>query len=378
MLSASVNNPPPDVLKRALWSILCGVSLRSQDWGRSEGSCYTECPGSLGTDQKRWSRKADIFLSRTFGEMPGSASRISVIGNVNIDLLVWPAAELPPPGSERHVESIGMRAAGSAGNSALALARLGCVPHLVGCVGGDYFGQFVLQELAAAGIEGGVTVVPDEATGITIAFQAPRRDRSFLTLLGCLEAFGASMVPEEALAKDFVLLCGYFTLPALRGDPTLELLERVRAAGGSTFFDSDWDPAGWTRESREEIAQILPLVDVFLPSEDEARGLTGLDDPLAAARALQQASGGRVVVKLGASGCAAFGRGEEYRVSAPSVRVSDTTGAGDSFNGGLMYALSTGAEWPEALRFATRLASTVVSRTSESRYPTLQEVIPLT
>jgi sugar/nucleoside kinase (ribokinase family) len=158
-------------------------------------------------------------------------SRISVIGNVNIDLVVWPAAELPPPGAEVQVETIGMRAAGSAGNSALALARLGQVPSLAGCVGGDHFGRFILEELAAAGIEGGVTVLPEEPTGITIAFQAPGRDRSFLTLLGSLEAFGASMVPEEGLDADFVLFCGYFTLPALRGAPTIGLMNRVRAAG---------------------------------------------------------------------------------------------------------------------------------------------------
>jgi ribokinase len=59
------------------------------------------------------------------------------------------------------------------------------------------------------------------------------------------------------------------------------------------------------------------------------------------------------------------------------VRVSDTTGAGDAFNGRLVYALSEGAEWPQALRFATRLASTVVSRISEERYPTLEEIMPM-
>ncbi len=305
-------------------------------------------------------------------------SRISVIGNVNIDLLVWPAAELPPPGAEVQVETIGMRAAGSAGNSALALARLGCVPHLAGCVGDDHFGRFILEELAEAGIEGGVEVVADQPTGITIAFQAPSRDRSFLTLLGSLSMFGASMVPEEALTADFVLFCGYFTLPALRGEPTVGLMRRVRTAGGRIFFDSDWDPEGWSRESREEISRLLPLVDVFLPSEDEATGLTGLEDPLAAARELQQISGGRVVIKLGPEGCVSFGPGEEHRVPAPSVSVIDTTGAGDSFNGALMYALSGGVQWPEALQFATRLASTVVSRTSEDRYPTLEEVIPIT
>jgi sugar/nucleoside kinase (ribokinase family) len=245
-------------------------------------------------------------------------SRISVIGNVNIDLVVWPAAELPPPGAEVQVETIGMRAAGSAGNSALALARLGQAPHLAGCVGGDHFGRFILEEL-----------------------------------------------------------CGYFTLPALRGAPTIGLMNRVRAAGGRIFFDSDWDPEGWSHESRDEVSRLLPLVDVFLPSGEEARGLTGLEDT-AAARELQQISGGSVVVKLGPEGCLALGPGDVRRIPAPSVRVSDTTGAGDSFNGGLMYALSRVAEWPEALRFATRLASTVVSRPSEDRYPTPEEIIPMT
>src|SRR5215217_5889303 len=234
--------------------------------------------------------------ARTGGHEAGSPmSRISVIGNVNIDLLVWPVTELPPPGADMPVESIKIRAAGSAGNTALALANLGCIPYLVGCVGEDHFGRLILRELAAAGIEEGVIVVPEESTGISIAFEGPGRDRSFVTLSGSLEAFRASMVPPEALARDFVLLCGYFSLPSLRGEPGVQLLERVRAAGGCTLFDCDWDPAGWTQESREEVAEILPLVDVFLPSEDEARGLTGLDDPLAAARALQHISGRRVI-----------------------------------------------------------------------------------
>jgi sugar/nucleoside kinase (ribokinase family) len=305
-------------------------------------------------------------------------SRISVIGNVNIDILVWPASELPPPGADLPVESIQMRAAGSAGNTALALARLGHIPHVVGCVGDDHFGRFILEELAAAGVEEGVVVLPDEPTGISIAFEAPGRDRSFLTLLGSLQRLRASMVPPAALAKDFVLFCGYFMLPSLRGESTLRLLERVRADGGCTLFDSDWDPGGWTRESREEVAQILPLVDVFLPSEEEARGITGLADPVAAAQALQQISGRWVVAKLGAHGCVAFGPEEEHRVHAPLVQVSDTTGAGDSFNGGLLYALASGAEWSEALRLATRVASTVVSRSSADRYPTPEELVPLT
>jgi sugar/nucleoside kinase (ribokinase family) len=304
-------------------------------------------------------------------------SRISVIGNVNVDLLVWPAAELPPPGTDVPVESIQTRAAGAAGNTALALARLGRIPRLVGCVGDDHYGRFILDELAAAGIEEEVIVLPGEPTGISIAFEAPERDRSFLTLLGSLQTFEASMVPPDALEGDYVLLCGYFSLPSLRGRDTLGLLAKVRAAGGRTLFDCGWDPAGWPRETRREIVELLPLVDYFLPNEVEAGYLTGVQDPTAAARALQRISGGWVIVKLGKEGCVAVGVGQEHRVSAPSVRVADTTGAGDAFNGGLLYALSGGTEVPEALRLATRLATAVVSRPSEDRYPALGELLPL-
>ena len=304
-------------------------------------------------------------------------SRISVIGNVNVDLLVWPAAEFPPPGTDMPVESIQTRAAGAAGNTALALARLGCVPRLIGCVGDDHYGRFILDELVAAGVEEGVLVLPGEPTGISIAFEAPERDRSFLTLLGSLQTFEASMVPPDALEGDYVLLCGYFCLPSLRGRGTLKLLERVRAAGGRTLFDCGWDPAGWPQETKREIVELLPLVDYFLPNEVEAGCLTGIEDPMAAARVLGRISGGWVIVKLGKEGCVAVGAGQEHVISAPPVRVADTTGAGDAFNAGLLYALAGGTEVPVALRLATRLATTVVSRASENRYPALGELLPL-
>jgi sugar/nucleoside kinase (ribokinase family) len=304
-------------------------------------------------------------------------SRISVIGNVNVDLLVWPAAEFPPPGTDMPVESIQTRAAGAAGNTALALARLGCIPRLIGCVGDDHYGRFIVDELVAAGIEEGVLVLPGEPTGISIAFEAPERDRSFLTLLGSLQTFEASMVPPDALEGDYVLLCGYFCLPSLRGRGTLKLLERVRAAGGRTLFDCGWDPAGWPQETKREIVELLPLVDYFLPNEVEAGCLTGIEDPMAAARVLGRISGGWVIVKLGKEGCVAVGAGQEHVISAPSVRVVDATGAGDAFNAGLLYALAGETEVTVALRLATRLATTVVSRASENRYPALGELLPL-
>lgn len=302
---------------------------------------------------------------------------VSVIGNVQADLIVRTAAQLPSPGTERLVENMRVRAAGNGGNSALALAYLGSPPDLVGCVGDDAFGEMVLAQLRDAGLRDGVETLPEMPTGLSIAFEAEGRDRSFLTLLGSMAAFEASMVPPEALESGFVLFCGYFNLPSMRGGPTLALLEKVRTGGGVTLFDCGWDPDGWVEAARREVLDLLPHVDVLLPNEVEAQKLGGSEDSLEAARKLQFLSGGWIVVKLGPEGCLAAGpRGETHRVRAPAVRLSDSTGAGDAFNAGLLHSLSRGADMPEALDFATRVASTVVSRPSADRYPTLSEVLP--
>ena len=82
-----------------------------------------------------------------------------------------------------------------------------------------------------------------------------------------------------------------------------------------------------------------------------------------------------VVVKRGAEGVAAIAPdGRMITVPARPVEVRDTTGAGDSFNAGVVYALSLGASWSEALAFAIRVATAVVARPSEDRYPSLADL----
>jgi sugar/nucleoside kinase (ribokinase family) len=158
--------------------------------------------------------------------------------------------------------------------------------------------------------------------------------------------------------------------PRLRGEAARQLLDTARARGGRTFFDTTWDPDGFSAETRAEVREVLPSVDVFLPNEVEACALADFPgDPAEAARALQAVSGGWVVVKLGASGCLAVGPdGREIAVSAPATIVTDTTGAGDAFNARLVHALARGEGWREALTLATRFASRIVSRPSNHRY----------
>src|SRR5438477_735952 len=233
----------------------------------------------------------------------------AVIGNVNLDVLIWPARDIPPPGAERPVERVDLRAGGGAAIAGATLARLGAHPIVVGCVGDDPAGDIVLEELRGYGVDASRINRGGEPTGVSVAFEEPGRDRSFLISLGCLAGFDSSTVPPDAVEADLVLICGYFNLPAMRGQEAMGLLRRVKQAGGKTLLDTGQDHDGWPARTREEILELLPLVDVFLPNLSEAELCSGEGDPLTAAKGLQRESGGWVVVKLGGDGCLAVGPG---------------------------------------------------------------------
>ena len=303
---------------------------------------------------------------------------ITLIGNVNVDLIVRPVSELPPPGSEHLVDAVEIRAGGAAAIAGLTLARLGMRPRIVGCVGDDRFGRFLLEELEDSGLSvADVRVVGGVASGVSIAFEADGRDRSFLTSLGSLDRLDRAMIADDALGADAVFVGGYFLAPRLRGGPTGGVLQEARDRGATTFLDTGWDPEGWPETTRAEIEALLPLVDVFLPNADEASGLTGLADARAGAEMLAARSGGRVVVKLGAEGCVAVDRdGSVRHVAALPVVPLDATGAGDAFDAGLIAALLEGLKFDAAVSFATRVGASVVARPSSSRYPTRDELVP--
>ena len=263
-----------------------------------------------------------------------------------------------------------VRVGGAGANAALASVEAGLDVRLIGCIGEDQLGGWMRDQLTRAGLADELVVAAGEASGLTVVLESPVRDRTFLTYLGVNALWEPAMIPDDALTCDNLLLCDYFVAPRLRGDAARALLDTAAARGARTFFDTTWDPDGFSGETRAEVSELLPAVDVFLPNEVEACALADRPgDSAGAARALQAISGGWVVVKRGPSGCFAVGPdGTEIAVPAPAVDVADTTGAGDAFNAGLVYALAHGAGWRDALASATQFATTIISRPSDDRY----------
>ncbi|MER7079969.1 Sugar or nucleoside kinase, ribokinase family [Saccharopolyspora kobensis] len=307
---------------------------------------------------------------------PAPDGRITVVGNVNLDVLVAGAAELPPPGTEQIVPSIVLRPGGSAANTAVVLAQLGRSTVLAGRVGDDGTARLLAEQLDIPGLRLDL-VRADAPTGVTVAAEAPGRDRSFLSALGAMAEFDAEAVPAESLSAKFVLLSGYFLLPALRGDSARDLLAKARRAGARTALDTGWDPAGWSATTRAEVLELLREVDVFLPNEDELRALHGVDcADEEAARGIADETGAIVVVKRGALGALVAQPGQEpITCPAPEVRVRDSTGAGDAFNAGLLHRLADGVQLADATDYAVRVAATVIVRPSHDRAITPEDVM---
>jgi argininosuccinate lyase len=294
---------------------------------------------------------------------------VSIIGNINVDIVARPVDALPAPGTEQEVDSIEFRVGGAGAIAALCLAGLGIRAELFGRVGSDPLGRVLLDELAQDGVPvDGVSA--GGATGICVATEAAGRDRSFLIAPGSVREFSLSQVPARALCARQTIVCGYFLIPALRKGGAARILKECCARGGQTLLDTGWDPGGWPAAARHEVLELLPWVRVFAPNESEALAITGEASVQQAARALQERSGGWCVVKRGALGALAVGPDDaEFMIEAPEVNVIDTTGAGDAFNAGIVRARLEELPWDKAVRFATLLASTVVSRPSDDRYP---------
>ena len=324
-------------------------------------------------------------LSQEMGEGgrggEGAASPLDVlsVGNFCVDLLVKPVRRLPEPGGLEIIDEYELQTGGCGNNCAIALSRLGLSVATVGRVGDDRTGDIVLELLTANGVRTDLMVRDRTArTSLSVVAVSDRGERSFLHHPGATLNLTAADVPAEALSGARALhVGGTFLLPGLDGAPMADLLRRARTAGALTFVDTAVDGHG---NRLEVVEPILPQVDFFLPSEAEARGITGQDDPAAMAAFLLGRGVKAVCIKLGEQGCYVAGRSphplapspipmgeggpegvEGSYVPAFSVVPVDTCGAGDTFTAGFIAGVLNGFDLAEAARMANGVGAMCVT-----------------
>ncbi|MDH6266319.1 sugar/nucleoside kinase (ribokinase family) [Rhizobium sp. SG_E_25_P2] len=300
---------------------------------------------------------------------------LAVIGNVNVDLIMGPAAPWPQPGTEIIVDHNELRVGGAAGNTALAWMALGTSFTIAANIGDDQFGRWLQGEFGA---HGAAWPARPEGTTISVGITHPDGERTFFTTKGHLPHFSftdtRTMLEAAAFAGGYALLCGSFLTDVLTRDYDA-LFDWLDARGVDAALDTGWPLDGWTDANCAATRAWLGRCRLALMNEIETTTLIGVADPIEAARALKtiMPDGAIVVVKRGPEGAIAIGPdGALHTASAPKVEVIDTIGAGDVFNAGFLAALAREEPLTACLEAGVAIASRAVS-TFPRRYEPAQQ-----
>ena len=307
-----------------------------------------------------------------------SAPSVCVIGNLLIDLIVRGVDRLPEWGREVHGANHTMTSGGQAGYLASGLVALGLPASLIGNVGQDGAGAQIIRDISSRGVAvDGIELSQAGSTGLSVGVVRVDGERAFVSDFASLDEFDEALVLRHwDLVRRATMVClvGLFNLPSLDLGAAKRLLARARAEGKTTVLDTGWDPNGWQIETVDGARSLVSQVDIFLPNAEEARALSGKTDLMDAAIALEEMSGGGlVVIKRGADGSLARRGGEAWESPAFQTEVQDTVGAGDVFNAGFLYGHLHRWEIPVAMSFANAAASIYVSR-SQDRFPNASDV----
>jgi 2-dehydro-3-deoxygluconokinase len=256
-------------------------------------------------------------------------------------------------------------------NTALYLARLGIDTSYVTALGDDGLSEEMLTAWRDEGIKTDLVIrATGRLPGLYMIERDARGERTFLywrDRAPAREFFDhADQARLARLAQfDWLYLSGIsLSLYGEAGRARLrEVLAAVRHNGGRIAFDGNYRPRGWSdaATARRAFADILPLVDLALPTFEDEQALFG-DKDLDQCIARYRASGiNEIVVKRGARGCVIAIDGDYSEIPPPNVvEPIDTTAAGDSFNAGYLAARINGASPRDAALAGHRLAGAVI------------------
>ncbi len=255
-------------------------------------------------------------------------------------------ARLPREGEELRTPDFTRTPGGGTLITAVAAARMGARVEIVSALSDE-----AARRMRAEGVRVRNLRRAGEPHAVSVALST-RDDRAFVTFDGVNEelearalAWFARGLPRAAhvhVALGPRDLAGW-----------VHTLERLRARGTTTSWDFGWHDELADRRGFETL---LGALDWVFVNDREARLYTGTTTMAQALRRLQAMARG-VVVKQGPRGALAIANGAIVRVPAPRVRVVDTTGAGDAFNGGFLAALVRGRGVAACLRAGVRVGS---------------------
>jgi sugar/nucleoside kinase (ribokinase family) len=274
------------------------------------------------------------------------------------DIFADPIPDLPAAGQLALTNRFLLGAGGCATNTAACLSRLGRKVKVLGKVGNDLFGDFVLDDLRRLGVDSAnVSRSQTHSTSGTVIINVAGEDRRYIHCIGANADLSFGDIDCSDLDGARVLYVGGFmAMPGFGTEDLRQLFREARRRSLKTVLDVVI-PSG-TVLSGDQLHSMLEYTDAFLPNDDEGYVITGLKDPVAQAEFLSRLNPDcDVVITLGRRGAVACRKGEVIQAGTYRVSSVDESGAGDAFTAG--FIAGTLEDWPlnRTLGFASAVGA---------------------
>jgi sugar/nucleoside kinase (ribokinase family) len=274
-----------------------------------------------------------------------------------VDVLARPVESIPEGQGGELVEEIRITPAGSAGGTAITLAKLGAHVQSAGAIGTDELGDVLISLLERFGVDTALLVRHGEAqTSASVLPIRPSGERPALHVIGANAAYGPDDVDWDEIAAATHLHLGGPEF--MGGEAAARILAHAREHGVVTSADI-LAPGEQASQILEWIAPAFPHLDYLLPNDEQVLALSGEDELVPGCRALIELGVGCVAATRGAEGAVVVDGDTAEEVPAFQVDVVDTTGCGDAFSAGFLRGLSLGRERRDAAVLGSAAAALV-------------------
>lgn len=299
--------------------------------------------------------------------------RVVILGDMLYDCFVW-ADHLPRMGETVSGYANGFYSGGKGANQAVQAARLGAEVYMIGKVGADERGTFLIDSLKSSGVNTDYVLVdPNEATGTDCV----HIDRNGNNAIVVVPLANEHIHPDEIRGMASLIESADVFISQLQVNE--EAIEAALTIAHDAGVRTVLNPA----PARKMPSSFFALADYLTPNETEAEFFTGLYQKdmdmqewrQAVAKCFADMGTKQLVVTLGAQGALFSAGGESCIVPPYLVKAVDTTAAGDAFNAAMAIRLAQGADIRSALSYGNAAGALTASRMgSQPSMPTAQEM----
>jgi ribokinase len=303
-----------------------------------------------------------------------AALRVILLGDICIDLLMS-IDQYPEHGADGMADSLNLHPGGGTYNSAITLSRLGVTAVPLACTGTDEWANYLLDRMTPAGLDTQyICSRPGNTTGITIVTVTPDGERTMFSYRGANIDLCAEDVREAAFdGAAWLHLSAYALLETPQRDALWRAVELAQSKAIPISLDLNDDVV---KRQPNEVLRLLPVLDTCILGQPEVNWLGGTAGFESGLDRLLELGVSLGAVKLGSEGCLLAKGRERLSFSPFSVEVVDTTGAGDAFSAGIVYACLHQLSLPATAVLASALgAITATVRGAGLSLPGKDEVL---